>query len=154
MTVKGILGRPPVQEVRAALPSFLLADGTGPSGPTLRSQQGWQWQHGAHAFPQKTLWVGLWTPYSCGRWVIHRSRKASQRCHWIRKQACRERGKKSTIAPPAKEIFHVKCSQPLNPVSTKTSLHALPVCLWSQLRQSLWEEASAQSRPWATADDY
>lgn len=105
-------------------------------------------------FSPKNFLVRLWTPYSCGRWVIHRSRKASQRCHWIRKQACRERGKKSTIAPPAKEIFHVKCSQPLNPVSTKTSLHALPVCLWSQLRQSLWEEASAQSRPWATADDY
>lgn len=89
--VKGILGRPPVQEVRAALPSFLLTDGTGPTVPTLNSQQGWQWRLGAHAFPQKTLWVRLWTPYSCRRWVIHSNRKASQCCHWIRKQACRER---------------------------------------------------------------
>lgn len=66
-----------------------------------------------------------------------------------------ERGKKNLLLTlPAKEMFHVKCSQPLNPVSAKPGLHALPVCLWSQLSQTLWEDASAQSRPRAVEDDY
>lgn len=37
---------------------------------------------------------------------------------------------------------------------TKPRLDAFPVCLWSQWRQALWEEARTQSRPWATGNEY